>query len=156
MGKYMDRKQTTYFNAKLKSLSLLPNRNHVFISWHNLTFTVPAKPTTQKQEAKDIEKISPMDFNSEENRVQKLLDQNASSMEPEMARRYTTAPQNRGMKTILHNLSGYAKPGEMIALMGGSGCGKSSFLNVLGQRLALSPGCKQTGEVRANNRILAP
>jgi len=39
-----------------------------------------------------------------------------------------------------------------MAVMGSSGCGKTSFLNVLGQRLGLSPGSKMTGEVRCNDR----
>jgi ABC-type lipoprotein export system ATPase subunit len=35
------------------------------------------------------------------------------------------------MKEVLHNISGYAKPREMIAIMGPSGSGKTSLLNVL-------------------------
>ena len=31
-------------------------------------------------------------------------------------------------KKILHGLSGFAKPGEMVAIMGASGSGKTSFL----------------------------
>ena len=61
---------------------------------------------------------------------------------------------NDGEKRVLHNLEGFAKPGEMLAIMGASGCGKTSFLNVLGQRLGLSPGSTMTGEVRCNDRLL--
>jgi ABC-type lipoprotein export system ATPase subunit len=43
-------------------------------------------------------------------------------------------------KVILHNSSGYAKPKEMVAIMGASGSGKTSLLNILGQRLDLSKG----------------
>lgn len=46
----------------------------------------------------------------------------------------------RRMKQILSNSNGYAKPGELMAIMGASGSGKTSLLNVLAQRLALSPG----------------
>ena len=35
-------------------------------------------------------------------------------------------------KKILNNLSGYAKPGELTAIMGASGSGKTSLLNVIG------------------------
>ena len=38
--------------------------------------------------------------------------------------------------------------------MGASGSGKTSLLNVLAQRLSLSPGAKLSGEVRCNNRIV--
>jgi len=38
-----------------------------------------------------------------------------------------------------------------MCIMGGSGSGKTSFLNVLGQRLGLSPGAKFTGTVKCNN-----
>ena len=41
-----------------------------------------------------------------------------------------------------------------MAIMGASGCGKTSFLNILGQRLALSKGSKMSGEVRVNNRVV--
>lgn len=57
------------------------------------------------------------------------------------------------MKKILNNVSGYAKPKEMVAIMGASGSGKTSLLNVLAQRLALSPGAVVEGEVRCNNRL---
>jgi ATP-binding cassette, subfamily G (WHITE), eye pigment precursor transporter len=61
----------------------------------------------------------------------------------------------KSMKRILTNISGFAKPKEMVAIMGASGSGKTSLLNVLAQRLALSPGSKLDGEVRCNNRLLS-
>jgi len=38
--------------------------------------------------------------------------------------------------------------------MGASGSGKTSLLNVLAQRLSLSPGSTLEGEVRCNNRTV--
>jgi ABC-type multidrug transport system ATPase subunit len=61
-------------------------------------------------------------------------------------------PANK--KQILHGLSGFAKPGQLMAVMGASGSGKTSLLNVLGQRLGLSPGSTMNGEVRCNDRKL--
>jgi ABC-type lipoprotein export system ATPase subunit len=47
----------------------------------------------------------------------------------------------------LHNVTGYAKPGDMVAIMGASGSGKTSLLNILGQRLDLSAGSKIDGVI---------
>lgn len=57
-------------------------------------------------------------------------------------------------KQILNNITGYAKPGELLAIMGASGCGKTSLLNILAQRVGVSPGATFLGDVRANNRVV--
>lgn len=36
-----------------------------------------------------------------------------------------------GTKPILEGLTGYARPGELLAIMGPSGCGKSTLLDAL-------------------------
>ena len=54
------------------------------------------------------------------------------------------------MKQILHSVSGYARPGEMVAIMGASGSGKTSLLNILGQRQNVSKGCKIDGMIKCN------
>ncbi len=45
-----------------------------------------------------------------------------------------TVPTPAGPKKLLNGVSGYAKPGVMVALMGASGAGKSTLLNTLSQR----------------------
>lgn len=55
-------------------------------------------------------------------------------------------------KQILKNVSGYAKSGECLAIMGGSGAGKSTMLNILSNRINLASNMKQEGEVKLNNR----
>lgn len=43
-------------------------------------------------------------------------------------------PYQGGKRKLLNGVSGYAKPGIMIALMGASGAGKTTLLNTLSQR----------------------
>lgn len=45
-----------------------------------------------------------------------------------------TVPTAAGPKRLLNGVSGYAKPGVMVALMGASGAGKTTLLNTLSQR----------------------
>ena len=37
-------------------------------------------------------------------------------------------------KRVLHGVSGYAKPGEFLAILGSTGAGKTSLINVLARR----------------------
>ena len=45
-------------------------------------------------------------------------------------------------KTILEDVSGFAKPGELVAIMGASGGGKTSLLNILASRAYVSAGLR--------------
>lgn len=62
-----------------------------------------------------------------------------------------TLSNGKQYKQILSDVTGYAKPKELVAIMGASGSGKTSLLNVLAQRLALSPGAILEGNVKCNN-----
>jgi ABC-type multidrug transport system ATPase subunit len=62
--------------------------------------------------------------------------------------------KNPELKQILHNVTGYAKPGEMVAIMGASGSGKTSLLNILGERLDVSAQAEVTRDVKVNGQPL--
>ncbi|XP_042494081.1 ABC transporter G family member 1-like [Macadamia integrifolia] len=62
---------------------------------------------------------------------------------------WVTVPVGRsGRKSILQGLTGYAQPGEVLAIMGPSGCGKSTLLDTLAGRL--DPSARQHGNVLVN------
>ena len=54
-------------------------------------------------------------------------------------------------KTIIDNITGVAKPGEITAIMGESGAGKTSLLNILSFRTKNSKICNIKGDVKLNN-----
>ncbi|KAI3789052.1 hypothetical protein L2E82_01839 [Cichorium intybus] len=56
-----------------------------------------------------------------------------------------------GKEEILTGVTGYAKPGEIVAIMGPSGCGKSTLLDSLAGRSASNIRCS-TGRVLINGR----
>ncbi|KAF8044175.1 hypothetical protein BT93_A2222 [Corymbia citriodora subsp. variegata] len=56
--------------------------------------------------------------------------------------------KSKGVKPILQGVTGYARPGELLAIMGPSGCGKSTLLDALAGRL--SSNMRQTGDILVN------
>ncbi|XP_020675078.1 ABC transporter G family member 11 [Dendrobium catenatum] len=62
----------------------------------------------------------------------------------------TTSSFKSKSTTILAGLTGYARPGEVLAIMGPSGCGKSTLLDALSGRLASS--MSQSGFILVNGR----
>ncbi|KDP29717.1 hypothetical protein JCGZ_18652 [Jatropha curcas] len=63
----------------------------------------------------------------------------------------TVAGDRRNVRRpILQGLTGYAQPGEVLAIMGPSGCGKSTLLDALAGRLTSN--VKQSGKILVNGR----
>ncbi|KAI9711691.1 MAG: hypothetical protein M1828_001802 [Chrysothrix sp. TS-e1954] len=62
-------------------------------------------------------------------------------------------PYQGGQKRLLHDVTGYAKPGVMVALMGASGAGKTTLLNTLAQRQYMGV---VSGDMVVDGRPLGP
>lgn len=108
------------------------------MTWKNLNFFVPLT----KEDKQTLKKAK-----------KDLIDSEAQTPKAEFKINMVNV-NGRPMKQILSNVTGYAKPKEMISIMGASGSGKTSLLNVLAQRLALTPGSNLGGEVKCNNRAI--
>jgi len=91
-------------------------------------------------------KVIDIDIQRMQDGIPKTVRDGPSAMTEELKTQFrlanVTLPQKAGLpankKQILHGLSGFAKPGQLMAVMGASGSGKTSLLNVLGQRLGLA------------------
>lgn len=62
----------------------------------------------------------------------------------------TAAGKTETSKQILSNISGSVRSGQMLAVMGSSGAGKTSLLNLLAGRVTTSKGAKALGSVMVN------
>ncbi|KAH1215466.1 ABC transporter G family member 11 [Glycine max] len=63
---------------------------------------------------------------------------------------WVTVSSGKKKKPILQDLTGYARPGRILAIMGPSGCGKSTLLDALAGRL--STNIKHTGKILINGQ----
>ena len=64
-----------------------------------------------------------------------------------------TVPYRGGERKLLNNVSGYAQPGKMVALVGASGAGKTTLLNTLSQRQTVGV---VAGEMLVDGKPLGP
>ena len=56
-----------------------------------------------------------------------------------------------GKQKIVKGASGYAMPGTTLYIMGSSGAGKTSFLNMLSDRISLKNGATCSGKILVND-----
>lgn len=54
---------------------------------------------------------------------------------------------------IVKGATGYALPGETLYIMGSSGAGKTSLLNILSDRISTKNGQKVTGKIMVNDTL---
>lgn len=90
----------------------------MLMTWKDLDFCVPL--TRADKAAMKVSTPGPTDNGFEATRASQPLS-------PTNIKQYA----NKRFKRILTSISGYAKPKEMVAIMGASGSGKTSLLNVL-------------------------
>eukprot|EP00730_Choanoeca_flexa_P013749 TRINITY_DN5663_c0_g1_i1.p1 TRINITY_DN5663_c0_g1~~TRINITY_DN5663_c0_g1_i1.p1 ORF type:complete len:667 (+),score=189.51 TRINITY_DN5663_c0_g1_i1:72-2072(+) len=58
--------------------------------------------------------------------------------------------KNKSVKQILKNITGEVKAGEILSVMGASGAGKTTFLNMLAGRLSGAGGGRSSGQITVN------
>eukprot|EP01083_Nonionella_stella_P137588 418653_1 len=63
-----------------------------------------------------------------------------------------TIHKKKAKLVILNNISGHAKPGQFLAIIGASGAGKTSLLNILASRVLQVPDHTLTGKVTINGQ----
>lgn len=54
---------------------------------------------------------------------------------------------------VIKDVSGYAMPGQTLYIMGASGAGKTSLLNILSDRISLKSGDSLKGKMYINDKI---
>jgi ABC-type lipoprotein export system ATPase subunit len=119
-----------------------------FIQWNNLSYTVvlprsaaiSAAASKKEAEAKAKLAASAAADGSQIEMVEVKVAKSKSNDDEEQI------PDAPGTRTLLQDCYGYAKPGMMVALMGGSGAGKTTLLDVLAG--------KKTGGTIANGPLI--
>jgi ABC-type multidrug transport system ATPase subunit len=84
----------------------------------------------------------------------KLSFQNLGFRVPDASksRRRCQKKEEGSLREIIKGASGCAFPGETLYIMGSSGAGKTSLLNLLSDRVSVKSGTEITGEVMINDK----
>ena len=63
------------------------------------------------------------------------------------------AGKKMGRQKIIKGVSGFALPGESLYIMGASGAGKTSLLNLLSDRISTRNGQAVSGNIKINDQL---
>lgn len=113
----------------------------MYLAWEDISFEVPLPKSERK-----LRKIQEQQLNQTADVEAPMIKQKGGDE--------TLLTYTGNKKKILTNVTGYAKPGELVAIMGASGGGKTSLLNILASRVYVSKDSKVSGNVKANGKIL--
>jgi ABC-type multidrug transport system ATPase subunit len=95
-------------NKSEKSESLLEKskkgHDKIMVEWNDISYTIKTKKSKTVRDVSDAQNVNDHNHNSGDSRV------------------------------ILENITGFALPGEVLAIMGPSGCGKTTLLNAIASR----------------------
>lgn len=114
-----------------------------------------APPVQQQQQQQDTNNgNSPLSYVSDRIKEMKHID--PITVEWQDVSLYVPAKGQKTKKAVLSNVSGQIKPSHFTGIMGATGCGKSSLLNVLAGRVQYVRGAKLAGRLLTNGRPRIP
>ncbi|XWS68272.1 hypothetical protein CRYUN_Cryun04dG0076400 [Craigia yunnanensis] len=114
-------------------------------SFHN---SGPLQGRPEIQAAFEVENLNPIPETTNTGGSNRFMEDGAFLTWEDL---WVTVPGGKkGSRSILQGLTGYARAGELLAIMGPSGCGKSTLLDTLAGRLG--PNTRQTGDILINGR----
>lgn len=102
------------------------------LEWRDLTFDVPVGREKNRKSSK-------------------LAPELVADTPPPMSDGGST-PVKSGTRRVLHGINGQVRSGQVLAIMGASGSGKTTMLNMLSGRMKSSNKCNAGGKILVNGR----
>jgi ABC-type multidrug transport system ATPase subunit len=131
------------FSAAAHSTTVRADLTPVQLEWGDLTFDVPSKKRIQSKRKDDSMLVA---AESEKQWIPPTMDKLMDGRRDDSVR----SADNKGLSRVLHGCNGMVNSGEMLAIIGSSGAGKSTVLNLLAGRIKSSKDCVSGGTVLVN------